>query len=595
MKLDWRWKWIGAAALLCACRAPEAAPAAVLDHGDAEWPRPPFDPPGGDGEPSNEGEPDGGGGATAGYGTGGDDPTGWGGSTTSGPDTDGDSSSSSSGGDSDTDTDGTDTVTNTDASTSGSEGDGKASIPRSPDLAEAPRPLYAEQDPLTCPDTQDPVVLYMSNDDSNSQASPILVRRIVGDQQIVDPNRVRIHEFLNYYDLSYDNPSDAAAQVGIQMRRIDEETDQFVLLLYAQGKKVDPATRPPMNLVFSADTSGSMSGEPIALLRETMRATAASLEEGDVVSIVEWESSQAVPLEGYTVTGPNDPVLLDVIDDMEADGSTDLHGGLVRAYELANAYYRTDRLNRVMLLSDGGANTGVTDIDLIAAQAEDSDGAGIYLVGVGVGDASGYSDTLMDEVTDAGKGAYVFVDREQEAHRMFEEHFVQNMMVAARNVQMELTLPWYFGIKEFHGEEYSADPAEVEPQHLAPNDAMSFHQIIQSCGGSAIYEDHQIKAKATYADPITLEQHVSELEVPIGQLVVADAKQLYKGDVVVAYAQAFIVIGDLWAEAKREEARTVAHDMVQWLTTAEQSLADPEVAEMTQVMTAYASVLEASE
>lgn len=584
MKLDGRWKWIGAAALLCACSTREATPAALLDHGDAEWTRPPFDPPGGEGEPSED--PYGGdaGSATAGYGTSGADPTGWGSSTSGG--TEGDSSSSSSsssssGGD-----------TDTDASSSTSSGGAKASIPPAEALVDAPRPVYAEQNPLMCPDTQDPVVLYMSNDDSNSQASPILVRRTVAEKRLVDPSRVRIHEFLNYYDLSYDNPSDAAAEVGIQMRRIDKETDQFVLLLYAQGRQVDPATRPPMNLVFSLDTSGSMSGEPIALLRETVRATAASLKEGDIVSIVEWESSQAVPLEGHAVTGPNDPVLLDIVDDIEADGSTDLHGGLVRAYELANTYYRTDRLNRVMLISDGGANTGITDIDLIAAEAEDSDGAGVYLVGVGVGEAGGYRDTLMDDVTDAGKGAYLFIDEEAEAHRMFEDNFVPNMMVAARNVQMELTLPWYFGIKEFHGEEYSADPAEVEPQHLAPNDAMSFHQIIQSCGGAAIYEDHTIKAKATYADPITLEEHVSELELPIGQLVAADATQLYKGDVIVAYAQAFIVIADRWNAEDPEGARKVAHDMVDWLSAAEQGLGDPEVAEMRDVMTAYASVLD---
>ena len=175
---------------------------------------------------------------------------------------------------------------------------------------------------------------------------------------------------------------------------------------------------------------------------------------------------------------------------------------------------------------------------------------------------------------------------------MFGDHFVQNMMVAARNVQMELTLPWYFGIKEFHGEEYSADPAEVEPQHLAPNDAMSFHQIIQSCGGSKIYENHTVKAKATYADPITLEEHVSELELPIGQLVAADASQLYKGDVIVAYAQAFIVIGDRWNAGDHDGARTVAHDMVTWLGTAQAALGDTEVGEMAMIMTAYASVLE---
>jgi Ca-activated chloride channel family protein len=198
----------------------------------------------------------------------------------------------------------------------------------------------------------------------------------------------------------------------------------------------------------------------------------------------------------------------------------------------------------------------------------------------------------MDEVTDAGKGAYVFVDRPAEAHRMFEDGFVPNMMVAARNVQMELTLPWYFGIKEFHGEEYSKDPAEIEPQHLAPNDAMSFHQIIQSCGGATIYESDSVKAKATYQDPITLEEHTSELTVPIGDLVSANATQLHKGDVIVAYAQSFIVIGDRWEQGDHEGAQKIAHDMVDWLQLAVDALEDPEVQEMHDIMAAYSDVVD---
>ena len=68
--------------------------------------------------------------------------------------------------------------------------------------------------------------------------------------------------------------------------------------------------------------------------------------------------------------------------------------------------------HRVVLISDGGANAGVTDLDLIASEASDSDGEGTYLLGVGVGSPGVYKHELMDAVTDAGKGAYVFIDSE---------------------------------------------------------------------------------------------------------------------------------------------------------------------------------------
>ena len=211
---------------------------------------------------------------------------------------------------------------------------------------------------------------------------------------------------------------------------------------------------------------------------------------------------------------------------------------------------------------------------------------------MGVDDSSAdYRDDLMDTVTDAGKGAYVFIDRREEAQKMFGERFLENMTVAARNVRMELTMPWYFAITEFHGEEYSEDPAEVEPQHLSFNDAMSYHQIIQACDPSQIFTTDMVKAKITYEDPISGEDASNELELPIGDIVKLDASQLYKGDVVVAYAQAFIVIGDLAQGGDQAGAKRVATDMVGWLQAAEDALGDPEVAEMRAVMRTYADAL----
>ena len=71
-------------------------------------------------------------------------------------------------------------------------------------------------------------------------------------------------------------------------------------------------------------------------------------------------------------------------------------------------------LNRLVLISDGGANAGVTDIEIIAENAAYGGSDGIYLVGVGVDKNSNYNDELMDDVTDAGKGASVFLPDEDE-------------------------------------------------------------------------------------------------------------------------------------------------------------------------------------
>jgi Ca-activated chloride channel family protein len=156
---------------------------------------------------------------------------------------------------------------------------------------------------------------------------------------------------------------------------------------------------------------------------------------------------------------------------------------------------------------------------------------------------------------------------------------------------MQLTMPWYFGIKEFHGEEYSANPAEVEPQHLGANDAMSFHQILQTCDPEAPKINDTITAKVTYVDPDTLAERSDEHTVKLGGVVEADATQLYKADVIVNYAKAFIAIDAMIDSQSYVQAIATASDMVGWLQLAASTLGDAEIEEMVEVMSAYHALL----
>ncbi|MFO7564237.1 MAG: VWA domain-containing protein [Enhygromyxa sp.] len=469
--------------------------------------------------------------------------------------------------------------------------DEDAEDPGMPDLSEPALSFRDQQLDLTCPDDPEPVVLYMSNDDSNSQASPVIVRRLIHDGLLVDQSRVRIHEFLNYYTITTDYPADKPAALGMQMRRTNAKTGEFTLLLTAKGQQLRDEQRPPLNLVFSLDTSGSMGGERLELVKASMLALAGELRAGDVISLVEWSSNQAVLLEGHAVNGADDPALVAAVEGLQATGGTDLHGGLIAAYELAELHRVEGGINRVIIMSDGGANAGVTDLSLIADAAAAEDGSGIYLVGVGVGTANGYRDDLMDALTDAGKGAYIFIDDPAEAALQFTDRFLSNVDVAARNVRMRVTLPWYFAIKAFHGEEYSADPAKVEPQHLAPNDAMSFHQILAACDPDSIDPSDSVEAHIEYLHPTTLEPSSESLSLELGELVAADATELYKADVVVNFAKAIIVIDAFMDQGKQAEALGAAQDMQSWLAAAAEQLGDPEVVEMAALMGEYSLVI----
>lgn len=422
--------------------------------------------------------------------------------------------------------------------------------------------------PIECAklDPSKPLVLYLSADDSNSMASPVVAREMLSLGK-APHNAIRTYEFLNYYRIAYE----AAPQGHLSIfPELAQEATPGEYLLQIGVRSFDaPKQRRPITVTFVLDTSGSMDGPGIERERAAVTAIAGALSEGDVVSMVRWDTTNTILLSGFVVSGPNDPVVLTKADGLTADGGTDLHAGLVAGYDLAKKHYAANRLNRVVLISDGGANVGVTDADLIAEHSKDADAEGIYLVGIGAGPAEGYSDALMDTVTDKGRGAYIYLDDPTEAAKILDERFDEAMEIAARGVQVQLTLPWYFQMEHFYGEEYSEDPKEVQPQHLAPSDAMVFDQIIKACDPSVVVPADTIGVKATWEEPLTYVEQETSVTSTVAALLGGSNTHLAKGKAIVAYAEALKV--------GTHEALVQAHDLV---AAADPAKTDPELGEI---------------
>ena len=212
-------------------------------------------------------------------------------------------------------------------------------------------------------DDQTEVRLYLSPDDSNSMSSPVQVRAaVLGSFSSLSGAPVRVWEFLNYY--SFDYPPADPGTLRLHTSMLHEEgapEGEFKLQIAVSSPEIADADRAKMNLTLVLDESGSMSGAPMNLQQETCRVIASSLRAGDLVSMVGWDTQNAVKLSGHEVTGANDDTVLAACNGLLANGGTDLSGGLTAGYGLAQQYYDSTRLNRIVLVSDGGANVGVTD------------------------------------------------------------------------------------------------------------------------------------------------------------------------------------------------------------------------------------------
>jgi len=395
-------------------------------------------------------------------------------------------------------------------------------------------------------DIETPVVLYLSPDDSNSTSSPVQVREaVLGDFGGLGWVPIRTWEFLNYYNFDYAPAEPGQIRVTPEVARFPGAPEgQFTMQIGVSGEAVPAADRPLMNVTLVLDESGSMGGHPIEMEREVCRVIAGSLRKGDVVSMVGWDTTNAVKLAGYVVQSASDPKVVAECDALAAGGGTDLSGGLNAGYKLATEHFSQGRINRVVLVSDGGANAGETDIAVIAKGAGDQGKDGIYLVGVGVGTADSYHDALMDTVTDVGKGASLFIPSKAEATKMFKDRFVSTMMVAARDVRVRLDMPPGFEIVRFSGEEYSTDPSEIEPQHLAPNDAMVFHQTVATCAPELVDEAASFTITTRFQDAVTFEQREVKETRSFSELLALPSANLLKGAAVYAYAEGLKAVRD---------------------------------------------------
>ncbi|MBC8067901.1 MAG: VWA domain-containing protein, partial [Deltaproteobacteria bacterium] len=435
-------------------------------------------------------------------------------------------------------------------------------------------------------DPEAPVTLFLSPDDSNSMSSPVQVRdAVLGGWSSVSAVPIRVWEFLNYYSFAYPAAEPGTVVVTPSLARDDDDpAGEYVLQIGVSSESSGIGVRPAINLVLVLDTSGSMEGHAMDMLKASCRVIAANLRADDIISLVTWNTENTEVLAGHTVNGPDDATLLAAIDGLAAGGGTDLYSGLQAGYALADEVYDSARINRLVLVSDGGANVGVTEIDLIAEQANRSGGDGIYMVGVGVGTADSYEDELMNDVTDAGKGASVFIDSDEEAERIFGERFVSTLSVAVRDVQVKLELPPGFEIVKFSGEEYSGDPAEIEPQHLAPDDAMVFHQQISTCAPQLVTDDTPITVTARFERVLGGEAEEVVVSTTFGELLAGDATQLRKGAAVFAYAEGL----QAWkATIDREERDAIVGDIIAELERAETALpGDVDLAEIRRVLLA---------
>ncbi len=119
--------------------------------------------------------------------------------------------------------------------------------------------------------------------------------------------------------------------------------------------------RKPINLSVVIDRSGSMSDQKkMEYAKKAFASLIDQLQPNDILSLVVYDDAVDVLRKAKKI-GHHRSAIKKLVDEVFPRGSTNLGGGLQEGLREAEKFAGKEYVSRVVLLSDGLANTGMTD------------------------------------------------------------------------------------------------------------------------------------------------------------------------------------------------------------------------------------------
>lgn len=217
------------------------------------------------------------------------------------------------------------------------------------------------------------------------------------------------------------------------------ETFLFAQVAAAEEKNAGVAGAAPMNLALVIDRSGSMKGDRIANAMNAAVGAIERLRDGDSVTVVSFDSSARVVVPPTRVSSSTRGSMEAAVRSIRLGGDTCISCGMLEGMQqLAQTALSGDRVNRMILLSDGATNSGIKDVPGLRAMAGRMHGKGVTISTIGV-DVD-FDEKVMAALANEGNGRHYFVANSSALPGVFAQEFDDILASVAKEAELTIEL-----------------------------------------------------------------------------------------------------------------------------------------------------------
>jgi Mg-chelatase subunit ChlD len=433
--------------------------------------------------------------------------------------------------------------------------------------------------------------------DGYSSAALSRSRYLAEQRRLPSPDEVLVEEFVNFHRHAVPRPKGDAA-VALDLRfggaALCLDDPRAVLQIGLATRLVhDRDNLPPLNLGLVVDKSGSMGAhDKMARVKASLRRMLGQLRPADVVSVVAYDDEARVALPAAPLGDGRRARA--AIDSIEPGGATNLHGGLVLGCEEVARCYQPNGTNRVILLTDGIANRGVTDPATIARDAVAWNDRGVDVSTIGVG--LEIQKDVLRELAESGRGLYHFIADASDIDKVFERELQGLVAPVARAARLELECDPAFEVERIFGYRPRRDGARWVID--LPDLNLGLTQVVlaelRACGVPARrrvgvtarlrYHDEERRAPASVEAGASLPVRAS------GAAPLADP-EVRKNHTIAVLAQAVRDMAEAWAEGNGRMALSLLHRALGLAWAAYPNIDDADVERVRGIVQDYVAAL----